>query len=361
MTHIFALVISNDCQILQVSASNSTSRRIRHSSTLETFLRQSVHHCLSNAEVLAKSFRKSGADAQLLSEESLLDIADYKRLLNSFTFLRYMTGSLVYDSLWQCLQSLYVPPSEIIFRNTVGTKSQPQLRSGPSHNVEHYEDVFSSQYTRQDFSNYDGKPYISDLDAAHIVFICLCALGVTRIYDGTSNTIGNYENHEFLSDHVHDESSRRLFHQLIKAVAARRCYWNIQRTILNSQSEEPEVYSFPLVSILSNHIRKVDNMEKTLLYPPLSPSSFLGTHLPLSLFLSQYLTVEFYNHWDGSDTIKRWDLVGGIIELFAGSCDTFINNLLTSAHQNYRNSKPKNGWYSYKALSRSYNYNCQIY
>lgn len=314
-------IVSYECQILHVNASNPNSMTFRHLSTLETFLRQSVHHCFSNAEVLAQSFRSQSTDARVLSEESKLNVVDFRRLSNTISFLRYMTGTLVYDSLWQCLQSLYTPPSEIIFINTARTKSQPQTRPIASRKSEIYEDEFYSKYTRQKFSNSDGEPYISDLDSAHIIYICFCTLSITSICNVASDAVCYYKDHDFLPDHDRDESRRRLLHQLIKVIAARKCYWNIQRNILDNQSKELEVYRFPLASILSDCIKKVDNIENLVFRIPASPDPLREVHLPLSKYLVHCLMCELYDNWDGSDTIRRSGLVGGILELITGLYD----------------------------------------
>ena len=290
-----------------------------------------MHHCLSNAEVLTKSFRVTSTDTTCLSKELKPNVVNYSRLSNSLSFLRYMTGTLVFDSLWQCLQSLYIPPSELTFINTTRAKLQSQSRSGASHKSEVYEDDFYSQYTRQEISNYDGKPYVSDLDAAHIIYVCIGALSVTSICHGIMNAFGYCKSREFQLDHDRDESRQRLFHQLIKVMAARRCYWNIQRTIIDNQSEEPK--NSPLTSILSDYIRRVDNVERIPFHIPISPDPLLGACVRLSTYLDHCLTRELCDNWDGSDTVRRWGLVGGILELITGLCNTVINNPVVSAHK----------------------------
>ena len=301
---------------------------------IENYLRRSVHHCLCNAEILARSFQISGADAQNLSNKPTLNVINFQRLSNTFSFLLDMTGSLVYDSLWQCLQSLYEPPPGIPPAKILRARLQPRTRLESSFKANSCLFDSTVHETEKNSSMPNGRPYISDLDAAYIIFVCLCSFSALWIKIEPKISPDYRHRREYLTDNLNDESKRRLLRQVVRVIAARRLYWDLQNTTVNKRSRDLAPRRFPLISILLDQISKVDVVEKVLLHVPKSPSIPLEVQeMSLSSYLALCFRNEIHQDWDGKETHKKCSVVGEALNLLRDICKSELSSILIATNR----------------------------
>ena len=131
----------------------------RHFRPSTAFANRSLFYTLSDADTLLESFHDSNDDFA----SSPLPHLDSARLAHCFRDWDRRNGALIFDSLWNALDALFVPPPELDIQKS------PRLR--PSRKGA------SESSTKQSRTSTVTAPrYLSTHEAAHIVMICIHAL-----------------------------------------------------------------------------------------------------------------------------------------------------------------------------------------
>jgi hypothetical protein len=132
----------------------------RHFRPSTTFANRSLFYTLSDTDTLLESFHDSNDDFAF----SPLPHLDSARLAHCFRDWDRRNGALVFDSLWNALDALFVPPLEL------DVQKSPRLR--PSR-----KGASSDSSMGQSRTNTAATPrYLSTHEAAHVVMICIHAL-----------------------------------------------------------------------------------------------------------------------------------------------------------------------------------------
>ena len=280
-----------------------------------------MHHCLGRAENLARSFRGPGNPTETPQPIEPMDVTDFRKLSDSLSFLQYMTGSLVYESLWQCLQSLYEPPPGVPSADELRARLQPRTKLENQHEAKSQDADSATYESKHDSSEVKERRYIDDEEAARMLFICLCAFTAAWVCNEQGSCLNNFRRREYGNDNLQDESRRRLFQQMIRVIAARRLHQNFQKSRANLQPQSSAPKWFPLINCLLIQVSEVEIGERVLLRIPIKTSGLHQTHMmSLSSYLAHCLKIEIYEAWDEKVTHKKCSVLSGAIDLLGSLC-----------------------------------------
>lgn len=293
------------------------------------FVDRSLYYTLSDPDTLLRSFReepwKGGNDSPLPHLNS-------NRLSHAFRSWNQRNGSLIFDSLWIAARSLFTSPPEVV------TQKSPRLRAAqksPERNG------FTAHTPTSPSHNDSQSIFLSDLDASHIVMICIHALTslvptgwphawqevrklrswgvIIPQHPQQTQDPGYHYVHPWLSiiDELEYEPAFRLADRLVRGIGARRCFSEILRTLSSQASEQQEdlrEYAFGLTSILIKHLTVVERQARSSRMN-LKTDTDPGWTVT-SVFL-EWLRTLIIKSWDGKPEIHRWSAVGGAIEIMA--------------------------------------------
>ena len=334
-------------------------------SSITMSLSERVFATLSDVDGLTKSFRE---DSCYRGTGSPLSHLDPFRLQPAFRHWKVTCGSLIYDGLWHGIEALFNPPPDLTPTRSTGPKGLRQNgslksasnRNGGSPSLTGQLGSIPEHGTRSSGQHL----YVADPDAAHISMIVIHALvslvPILKSSDWTAvqtlraagKTYPNPKNRSFqkiseeswlsVIDELEYEPALRLASRLIRALAARRCFWEIQRAT-SARHATNQKSGFPLTELLANHLRDVEtqrqlqiterqtnrpkessyrdqdrnrafNPAATLMGPEQVPE------IPLAAVLVEWLRTPIIKEWDGKAEVKRWGPVGGAIELLNDLC-----------------------------------------
>ena len=204
------------------------------------FVNRSLYYTLSDSETLLHSFRDQSSPDYMYSP---LPHLDAHCLSHAFRDWSQRNGSLVFDSLYEAVDALFRPPPEL------DAQKSPRLK--PSR-----KDAASSRIPAS--ATTPGR-YLSDLEAAHIIMICIHALtssvslgwphtwvqvrklrGWGVVIPGAVPNAASTDKfaHPWLEiiDELEYEPALRLATRLLQAIGTRRCYEHILATV-NAQGD----------------------------------------------------------------------------------------------------------------------------
>ncbi len=304
---------------------------------------------LSTTDSLLKSF-KGDTNIKGVNEHY-----DTIRLEEAFQGWDLINGPLIYDSLRFGLQSLFISPPELNVPKTNGsklTRQSPTNRSvaqstvGPSPHLE-----------SDDLNRSQTGAYIGNQEAARVALVCIHALAShistpaanqefripnnqeawrSRVSLSSESIVSHRDRAWTLShDGFEYDPALRLASRLVRAIAARRCFCEVRRA--TGLVQKDRVKSEEFSQILLTHLIQVETERRvTRPKPATSPpgsgestdsdsnsrSALAPDHCAksVSLILLGWLQTLIHQNWDGNVELKRWDVVGGAIEIIADLC-----------------------------------------
>ena len=288
------------------------------------FVNRSLYYTLGDSETLLKSFRDQPNPDYMYSP---LPHLDAHRLSHAFRDWSQRNGALIFDSLYEALGALFRPPPEM------DTQKSPRLK--PSRKDAALPQTTAPRTTR-------GQ-YLSDLDAAHIVMICIHALtssipvgwphtwvqvrklrGWGIVVPGAAPETAATDTfaHPWLEivDGLEYEPAVRLTTRLLQAIGTRRCYEHVLAT-LNAEDEHlgpatSYVGVERLLPILVGHLTQVEKAAMERRGKSKSTSSTDDDPgWTVTATLMEFLRTIIVKQWDGKAEINKWGSVGTAVTL----------------------------------------------
>lgn len=266
---------------------------------------------LSDPEILLKSFQD---ERWTQCSGSPLPHLDPESLEKAFRGWKHCNGSLVFDSLWKALEVLFEPPPEI-------SKAQSCVRP---------ELPWQSER--------GTATYINDLDAAHIIMICIHALTsllprsqpaawaqvrklrswglIAPVYKRRPRPDNYVEPWLEIMDALEYDPAVRLAERLVKAIAARRCFSEIVDKL---QSAPGPKRRFGLMEIIIQHLKRTECVEREQTDAPVSALHDDAKWTVTSGFLEWLRTISMKT-WDSNPIINRWAGTGAALDIMADLC-----------------------------------------
>ena len=304
------------------------------------FVNRSLYYTLSDPDTLLRSFRE---EPWKEGGHSPLPHMNPGRLSHAFRAWNKRNGSLVFDSLWIATKALFTPPPELVVQKS------PRLRAS-------LKSTDSNMFANPPLSPSDDSNqsmYLSDLDATHIIIICIHALtssvpngwphvwsqirklrswGVILPQDPTETQHYAYLDPWIsITDELEYGPALRLADRLVRGIAARRCFSEILKTLSDRASEQPQDYQesrFNLTGLLIKHLTIVEG-QALASRRDLKTDEDPGWTVT-SIFLEWLRTIIIMG-WDGKAEVHRWSAVGGAIEIMADFCKFLYNPLLETS------------------------------
>ncbi|KAK8210582.1 hypothetical protein IWZ01DRAFT_550819 [Phyllosticta capitalensis] len=259
-----------------------------------SFVDECLHQCLSNPKTLIASFRNE-MDTRL----SLLPHIHPAKMNRAFQGWQEINGALIFDSLWQSLECLFVAPPELKIRKGAKGKDAKTLRLSQHNNA--------SKATH----------HVSDEDAVHIIMICIHALTALIFREGDDwrtflfrNLLANKQT---LPDQFQYEPALRLATRLVRAISARQCFFEMhQNTIPSSTLKSP----YSLVFMHITQCRTVFVLGKR------------GWDGVLMFSWRRWLDELCLKTWRGEHEVKRWDAFGSAAECLLCMSEIISENFM---------------------------------
>lgn len=290
----------------------------------KAFVNRALYYTLSDPETLLKSFRdRLGEDYRY----SPLPHLDAHCLSHAFRDWNQRNGALIFDSLYEALEALFRQPPEL------DTQKSPRLKASRKMNP-------PSQSTA---SNDASGRYLSTLEAAHLIMICIHAL-TSSIPVGWPHTWGQVRNlrgwgviipgaplkptrsddfmHPWLEivDHLEYEPAIRLATRLLQAIGTRRCYEHMLATIQASDECQGPTESFAgverLLPVLLGHLTQVEKaalQRKGRMRSARNADEDPGWTVTATLM--EWLRTVIVKQWDGNVDVNKWGSVGTAITI----------------------------------------------
>lgn len=290
----------------------------------KAFVNRALYYSLSDADTLLKSFRDHLGDDLKYSPLPHLD-AHY--LSHAFRDWNQRNGALILDSLYEALGALFRPPPELDMqkssRITASRKATLPLQSTSSDHV-------------------SGR-YLSTLEAAHLIMICVHALtssvpvgwphtwvqlrnlrGWGVVIPGAPLGASNSDHfvHPWLDivDALEHEPAVRLATRLLQAIGTRRCHEHIIATIEaqgeSQGSTDPSAGVERLLPVLLGHLTQVEKaalQRKGKLRSTQTVDEDPGWTITATLM--EWLRTVIVKKWNGNVEINKWGSVGTAVTI----------------------------------------------
>jgi hypothetical protein len=235
--------------------------------------------------------------------------------LDAFCWHRFSPDTIM-NYLWHGIEDLFIPPP--------GLTPPDKYKS-----------------TSQNRRNLKGR-YLTDSEALHIIMICIYALvgsarlrvseyaqwigiNYTLLNDGHSfavemtrlkSTTSEYNERVLgtieILDAFHSTASLRLASRLVKAIAARKCFYEMEHGFQNSSAgRENGSSEFPLMELIKEELVRIDKSTLKGEYT----GRAVGCRFVL-IFIN-WLRMLVLQNWDGQPEVNRWSTAGAAIEILA--------------------------------------------
>jgi hypothetical protein len=293
------------------------------------FVNRSLFYTLSDPGTLLKSFH----DASAPFKKSPLPHLDSARLTHSFRDWNRHNGALIFDSLCISLKALFTPPPELHTQKS--PRLTPSRKGAPMKSpVNPLCDDSPAAATKH--------RYLNNLEAAHIVMICIHAL-TSSVSSGWPHTWAQLrklrawgvilptaasETDEFMHpylnivDELEYEPAIRLTEHLLRAIGARTCFEHILSTIKKQDDlQEENENSSTLMDIVVQHLIVAEHValaSKQRMTPNGNTSDDPGWTITATLL--EWLKTIITKRWDGKAVINKWSSVGTAVMLLDKLC-----------------------------------------
>lgn len=307
------------------------------------FVQQSIFYTLGDPFALLESFKEPRTPSHQEDDPFKVEI-DPQKTDEALRWLIKRNSEVVFDSLWQSLEALFVPPPELSPpRNSASKLAFSKSRTGhartPGRNTS--------------CSTECKRVYFSDAEACHIILICIHALvaalpetwagmgwliqlnrGLGRIGPGLMKSDPrNALPMDYAIRRVEvfeNEMYQRLACRLVRAIAARVYYAELMKTT----STNPESTSLGdeegFLAMLCDHLRKCSLQgylgERSFRESGLPPHSgepsgrrALGPY-PMPEILIEWVRTVMLKNWDNRPEMPRFSLMGSAVVVMRCFC-----------------------------------------
>ncbi|KAF2423384.1 hypothetical protein EJ08DRAFT_701183 [Tothia fuscella] len=293
------------------------------------FVRKTIEYHFRNPSNLLRCFRTEPSDLDVKAVEAAISplqlfingingtplsqtVPHIATKSDSFCFWKPFVGPLILDSIWHALGALFTPPPSIVMAKS--PRMKPQVSSPQA--ILH--------------------PYVSDLDAAHIIVITIYALigsvsalpvpktqKAARDLRAWGRTLANSRQSGApdelsdpwlqISDGLEYEPAVRLASRLVRAIAARRSFWLIERAMKGGSSGGAGE-NFPVIEVVLAVLKKEVNIQRAMVGEENIPKDIPIKEGPLFLFI-EFIRTVMIKTWDGKTQVKRWEGFGAALEI----------------------------------------------
>jgi Amino-terminal Zinc-binding domain of ubiquitin ligase E3A len=257
------------------------------------------------------------------SEPRDLDSKTLWKKLDAFHWHRF-APDIILSYLWHGIEDLFIPPPTFTRKKKYKKRGKPDKQTA-------------------------APLYVEDDDAAHMIMICIYALvGSVRfvIRNDRVWTVANevWLNHgRFLDysktfplrgqtqaesedtadmiDAFHSEAALRLASRLVKAISARRYFY--ERTLYPQKGCFPTAYhrqtTFPLMNTILKNLVRIEEHTK--------PRWSSRTGFRVILVFINWMRMLFMQNWNGQPQLNRSDVAGAAVEIMSeiSEFDLFVS------------------------------------
>jgi hypothetical protein len=258
------------------------------------------------------------------------------RIIETFHWHRF-APDIILSYLWHGIEDLFIPPPT--------STRKKRYKNG------HKRGLNKRDQTDQEPS---APQYVEDSDAAHMIMICIYALAGSVKFLTREVPVWNLVNDDWMSngrfldssktfamlgqtpakseeitdliDAFHSEAALRLASRLVKAIGARRCFFENKayprggglRTAYHRQT------TFPLMNIVLQNLVRIEDQSRPQWS---SRSGFRVAHVFIN-----WMRMVFMQNWDGQPQLNRWDVAGAALEIMSETSefDLFVLSLIPS-------------------------------
>lgn len=299
------------------------------------FISQSIFYVLSTPQRLIESFQERVDPKTDDEPPENQDHVNPSSIYRSFQGIYFLSPfSNITHSLWQGLESLFIPPptmsSSLKSRNKLSRSSKSSgTTSSPVDLLQRATDAS------------DG--FISDAQASHISMIVLSALtaaiplGNTGSWQGfckmrASGTVLPDPEMQKLcqcqsewiveaTDKFEDELALRLMNRLVRAIAARLAFFEISKTRAN-KGQTPEIEKAKPASVVDMIIRQLrkdykESLDSNQREHRAMNSAHSDYQITMAAAIVEWLRTLLLREWDGKAETPRSGPVGGAVQFLA--------------------------------------------
>ncbi|KAL4932850.1 HECT domain protein [Aspergillus undulatus] len=287
-----------------------------------TFITQSVFYALGSSRQLLRSFREDAVDPGKHIEEPKLNLQQLQPSLRKLFSI--CPKDIVFHSLWNALEALFVPPKELsapgrLSRRSSYTSNAPTSVSAPI-------------IIRRAFET-SSHQYITDANAADVAAVVLFALACSLpeidsstwsgmvLMRSTGNVAMSAVMEMFrrkdaqmvveATDVLEHELALRLVDRLVRALTARLAFHEISKTRSGNTQEVSKSKTNAvdtLIETLSQHHDLVIG----------SKTDDSGRRFPSApAIITEWLRTLFMKSWDGNPEVSRSSSEGGVVQILS--------------------------------------------
>ncbi len=313
------------------------------------FMDQSIYYNLSHPEAMLNSFRDDEAKKAIRRCYDRGLRLHPRKTAEAFRLLIYHRSSVVFESLWEGVELLFVPPPELTraksSRKTTfvdpSPGNSPVLGAGPAKKVT------------------PERRYLNDVEATHIVLLCLHALVAaipgsveaiglavselrvagrvaldTIVPEQNPNLINITSNAMRCIEAFQDELCLRLLSRLLRALAARIHFAEILNTPrYQARRLSAENAKSDLIDLLCAYLAECCHPKGWLHGPygrnvaPLQPGDEelwdLGRPWDMPAKIVAWIQTVLLKEWDGKGEVSRVGIVGSALTVLKELCKSY--------------------------------------
>ncbi|KAL4791680.1 hypothetical protein BDV19DRAFT_370104 [Aspergillus venezuelensis] len=283
------------------------------------FIIQSVFYALGSSRQLLHSFRED--PAQPNREEAKLNLLNLQPALRKLFSI--CPKDIVFHSLWNALEALFVPPRELSAPGRLSRRS--------SHNSTFSTPVSAPIVLRRG-SEIASHQYVTDANAADVAAVVILALASSLpeidhstwscmvLMRSTGNVAMSAVMEMFrrrdaqlvveATDVLEHELALRLVDRLVRALTARLAFHEISKTRSGYSQEVSKSKTNvvdTLIETLGQHHDLLSGLDDSS--TPRSPSA--------PAIITEWLRTLFMKNWDGNPEIPRSSSEGGVVQLLS--------------------------------------------
>ncbi|KAL4886949.1 hypothetical protein BJY04DRAFT_176895 [Aspergillus karnatakaensis] len=285
-----------------------------------TFITQSVFYALGSTGQLLRSFREDPLRTHEHRDEPKLNLQQLQPALRKLFSI--CPKDIVFHSLWNALEALFVPPRELPGSGRLSRRSSYNSTSA------------SAPVIIRRASDAPSHQYVNDANAADVATVVLFALAssLPRIDPSTwscmvlMRSTGNVAMSAVMemfrlndaqlvveaTDVLEHELALRLVDRLVRALTARLAFHEISKTRRGYAQETMKRKSSVLdtfIETLSQHhdlVSESANNGGSNMHSPSAPA-----------IITEWLRTLFMKSWDGNPEITRSSSVGGTVQILS--------------------------------------------
>lgn len=288
-----------------------------------TFITQSVFYALGSSRQLLRSFRKDTARPHDSNEDSQLNLHQLQPSLRKLFSI--CPKDIVFHSLWNALEALFVPPKEL--SASARNSRRSSCNSNPTTPV-------SAPIIIRRSSETASHQYITDANAADVATVVLFALASSLpeidnstwscmvlmrstgcVAMGAAMEMFRLDDARVVvetTDVLEHELALRLVDRLVRGLTARLAFHEISKTRSAYSQQSSKRKSNVLdtfVEILGQHsdlVAQSRNDRDSNSHAPSAPA-----------IINEWLRTLFMKSWDGNPEISRSSSEGGVVQILS--------------------------------------------